>query len=91
LHEKVHQGATQGAKFPQALWQAREIAVSLAFSRVFTHITKGEQHLRRRSLYPAELRKHTVLIILLYEPCFVKERINFLKKLFIFLPLNDII
>lgn len=52
LHEKLHQGATQGAKIPQALWQAREIAVSLAFSHVFTHITKGEQTLRRDLLYP---------------------------------------
>ena len=52
LHEKVHQGASQGAKIPQALWQARVFAVSLVFSRVFTHITKGEQHLRRGMLYP---------------------------------------
>ena len=55
LHKKLRQGATQGTKSLRDFLQARVFAVSLTFSRVFTHITKGEQHLRRRSLYPAEL------------------------------------
>lgn len=47
LHKKLRQGATQGTKSLRDFLQARVFAVSLTFSRVFTHITKGEQHLRR--------------------------------------------
>lgn len=55
MHKKLRQGATQGAKLLRALWQARNIAAFLAFSRDSSHSTQIEQTLRRRLLYPAEL------------------------------------
>ena len=54
--EKAPKGTKQGAKLPEVSKQSREIGVFLAFSRVPASITRIEQDLRRRSLYPAELR-----------------------------------
>ena len=43
---------------PEVLIQGREIGVFLAFSRFPASITRIEQDLRRRTLYPGELRRH---------------------------------
>ena len=56
--EKAPKGTKQGAKLPEALTQGREIGVFLAFSRFPASITRIEQDLRRRTLYPAELLEH---------------------------------
>ena len=53
--EKAPKGTKQGAKLPEALIQGRENGVFLAFSRFPASITRIEQDLRRRTLYPAEL------------------------------------
>ena len=59
--EKAPKGTKQGAKLPEALTQGREIGVFLAFSRFPVSITRIEQDLRRRMLYPAELLEHMPL------------------------------
>ena len=59
--EKAPKGTKQGAKSPEALIQGREIGVFLAFSRFPASITRIEQDLRRRMLYPTELRGHVFL------------------------------
>ena len=56
LTEKTAQGTKQGAKLPEIPTQGREIGVFLAFSRFPASITRIEQDLRRRMLYPTELR-----------------------------------
>ena len=56
--EKAPKGTEQGAKSPKALIQGREIGVFLAFSRLPSSVERIEQDLRRRTLYPAELRVH---------------------------------
>ena len=67
LYEKVRQGATQGAKSLRDFLQARVFAVSLAFSRVFTHITKGEQHLRRGLYIMSEANKKVRSAVKIYD------------------------
>ena len=54
--EKAPKGTKQGAKLPEVSKQGREIGVFLAFSRVPSHIKRIDQDLRRRPLYPTELR-----------------------------------
>ena len=61
--EKAPQGTKQGAKSPEGLTQGREIGIFLAFSRFPASITRIEQTLRRRPLYPAELRGHNYNIL----------------------------
>ena len=56
--EKAPKGTKQGAKLPEALTQGRESGVFLAFSRFPSVVKRIEQDLRRRMLYPAELRAH---------------------------------
>lgn len=56
--EKEPKGTKQGAKSPGISKRGREIGVFLAFSRFPASITRIEQDLRRRTLYPAELRVH---------------------------------
>ena len=55
LAEKWPQGTKQGTKSPEGLTQGCEIGVFLAFSRFPASITRIEQDLRRRVLYPTEL------------------------------------
>ena len=62
--EKAPKGTKQGAKLPDVLIQGREIGVFLAFSRFPARITRIEQDLRRRTLYPGELRGRIVSVIL---------------------------
>ena len=57
--EKAPMGTKQGAKFPKVLTQGRKIGVFLAFSHVPSSVKRIEQDLRRRTLYPGELRGHT--------------------------------
>ena len=71
--EKAPKGTKQGAKSPEVLIQDREIGVFLAFSRFPERITRIEQDFRRRTLYPAVLRRHIVLdraIRKVSAPCF---------------------
>ena len=58
LTEKRTQGTKKGAKSAEVPTQGRESGVFLAFSRFPSLITRIEQDLRRRTLYPAELRVH---------------------------------
>ena len=62
--EKAPKGTKQGDKLPEVLMQGREIGVFLAFSRVPAVVGRIEQHLRRRTLYPGELRRRIKL------PCY---------------------
>ena len=57
LTEKWTQGTKQGAKSPEVPTQGREIGVFLAFSQLPSSAGRIEQDLRRRMLYPAELRR----------------------------------
>ena len=54
--EKAPKGTKQGAKLPEVSKQGREIGVFLAFSHVPAVVGRIEQDLRRRMLYPTELR-----------------------------------
>ena len=54
--EKTPKGTEQGAKLPEVSKQGREIGVFLAFSHVPAVVGRIEQDLRRRMLYPTELR-----------------------------------
>ena len=56
--EKAPKGTKQGAKLPEVLIQGREIGVFLAFPRFLSVVKRIEQDLRRRALYPGELRRH---------------------------------
>ena len=60
--EKAPKGTKQGAKSPAALIQGREIGVFLAFSQVSSIVKWIEQDLRRRTLYPAEIRVRIIII-----------------------------
>ena len=59
--EKAPKGTKQGAKLPEVSKQGREIGVFLAFSHVPAVVGRIEQDLRRRTLYPGELRGHVFL------------------------------
>ena len=58
--EKAPKGTKQGAKLTEVLTQGCKIGVFLAFSRFLSRAGRIEQDLRKRSLYPAELRKHLI-------------------------------
>ena len=59
--EKAPKGTKQGAKLPEVSNQGREIGVFLAFSQYPSSVKQIEQDLRRRTLYPGELRRHVAL------------------------------
>ena len=60
--EKAPKGTKQGAKAPEGLTQGREIGVFLAISRLPSSVERIEQDLRRRTLYPAEIRVRIIII-----------------------------
>ena len=93
--EKTPKGTKQGAKLPEVSKQGREISVFLAFSQYPSSIKQIEQDLRRRMIYPAELRRYiysrlgvthilqakSVLIIIHHRGAFVKKYFfEFLQK-----------
>ena len=65
--EKTPKGTKQGAKLPEVSKRGRETDVFLAFSRYPPRIKRIEQDLRRRTLYPGELRGQAGCIVLSFE------------------------
>ena len=54
--EKAPKGTKQGTILPEVSIQGREIGNFLAFSQYPSSIKRIEQDLRRRTLYPGEVR-----------------------------------